>query len=128
MSENVTHYRSRPTAPNPFGEAEPAFEGDLDAVLDRGRMHRSTGLDPIIEYRTPGGPWRTYHPVVTLEALSRIGLARIIVDKKLNPNTGKMMTSTVWDITAEGQRVIMLAATADPLAFNIEDYRPEKPQ
>lgn len=120
--EQVIFYRSRPTAANPFGEMETPTEGELAAVMARGRADREAGLEPVIEYRVPGAGWMTYRPVVLIEHLAHRRLAREVTTPYFNETTGKMSTRTGWVIEPAGARAIRDAATADPLTFNLEDY------
>lgn len=115
-------YRSRPTAPNPFGDIEPPTEGELDAVLARGRADQAAGLAPVIEYRGPVIGWRQYRPVVTCADLARIHLARETTQSYFDSKAAKMRSTTRWEITAEGQRAISDAASADPLTFDLAEY------
>lgn len=117
----MNEYRSRPTVPNPFGELDPPYVGDLDAVLARGRQERAVGSEPVIEYRSPGATWAAYHPAVTCNDLRRIGLAREVTQTVFT-REGKTKSETRWKITREGQQLVTDAATADPLTFNLTDH------
>lgn len=123
VDDRVIFYRSRPTAPDPFGEIEEPTVGTLDEVLARGRADRAGGLDPVIEYRVPGAAWSPYHPVVLVPQLVGLGFAKVVSSKKLDPNTGKMVGSSGHNLTPEGQQIIYDAMRADPLTFTLDDYR-----
>ena len=118
----MTEYRSRPTAPNPFGDIDPPYVGELPDVLARGRQGREAGDAPVIEYRAPGTTWMGYHPTVTCDDLRRIGLAREVMQTVIG-RTGKAKSETRWKISDGGQRVISEAASADPLDFDLDRYR-----
>lgn len=115
-------YRSRPTQPNPFDEIEPPTVGDLDTVLARGRRDRDLGLAPVIERHVKGAGWGQYRPVVTVDMLRAIHLARENTASKFDPDKGKMIHTKGWQIDPEGMRAIGDAATADPLDFDLAAY------
>lgn len=115
-------YRSRPTAPNPFGDLEPATEGDLDTVLARARADRDAELNPVVEYKVRGAVWGIYRPVVTCEALQKLRLAREKTENYFDHSAAKMRTSKRWEIDPAGQQAIRDAATADPLDFDLDTY------
>lgn len=116
-------YRSRPTAPNPFGEVEPPTTGDdLDTILDRARADRDAGMQPVVEHHVRGAGWATYRPVVTCADLQRIHLAREKTESAFDPSAAKMRTSKRWEIDPAGQQAIRDAASADPLDFDLADY------
>lgn len=85
-------YRSRPTLPGPFGDDEPPFYGTRQEVQERAAVDAEAGMSPVVEYRLPGTPWMPYRQAVTVEELSRLGLARQIESR--------------WQIHPEGQRRI----------------------
>lgn len=99
-------YRSRPTTPGPFGDAEPPFLGPLAAVLERHAVDAELGMEPVLEYRVKGAPWMQYRPPVTMEHLKRLGLARENSYTYVLPATGESKTETRWNIDPEGQRMI----------------------
>lgn len=115
-------FRSRPTAPNPFGDIEPPTEGELADVIARGRRDRDLGLAPVIEQRTPGCGWSAFHPVVTLAQLQAIHLAREHEAGTYSSKRAKVVKQRHWTIEPEGQRAIREAASADPLDFRLESY------
>lgn len=88
-------YRSRPTLPGPFGDDEPPFEGTLAEVLERAKIDREAGMEPVIEYRLPGAPWMRWRRPLTVEDLARLGHA--------HQEEGK------WKIDAEGERMLRAA-------------------
>lgn len=114
-------YRSRPSAANPFGGLDQAFESEsLTDVLAQGRRDRAAGLNPIIEYRVRGATWAPYHPALTVEQLRAHGLARAETVTTVNPRTGTTITRTLWTITDRGAEILAVARTADPLGFDLE--------
>lgn len=116
-------YRSRPTAPNPFGEVEPPTTGDdLDTILERARADRDAGMQPVVEYHIKGAGWAIYRHIVTCADLQRIHLAREKSESYFDPSAAKMRTAKRWEIDPAGQQAISDAATADPLDFNLADY------
>lgn len=115
-------YRSRPTAPNPFGQIDPPREGTLAETIRRGRNDRDVGLAPVIEYRVRGAGWQRYRPIVTCDDLRAIHLAREKTESYFDSKAAKMRTTTRWEISPEGQRAISDAATADPLDFDLANY------
>lgn len=118
----VIRYRSRPTAPNPFGDVEAPTEGTLAATLARGRADREAELQPVIEYLVPGAGWMTYRPVVLIEHLAARHLAREVTSPYFDEKTAKMRSRTGWQLDPVGAQAIKDAATADPLTFNLDNY------
>lgn len=118
--EDWISYRSRPTAPNPFGEIEEPYVGDLQQVIARARSDRESGMEPVIEYRRHGATCAEFHPVVTIEKLRPLGLAREETTSYFNASTGKNSTRTSWKIDPRGYELIRQAATADPITFDLE--------
>lgn len=118
-------FRSRTTAPGPFGDSEPPFEGTLGDVLARGHTDRDTGMAPVIERRVHGAGWLPYRHQVKLTDLRDLALARECDVGSLHPATGKRVISKGWWISEAGHRIIGVAATADPLDFDLEAYRPQ---
>lgn len=103
---DTTHYRSRPTVPNPFGQLDQPFVGDLATVLARGRADRAIGLEPVIEYRKPGMAWTAYHPPVTCEELRRYQLAHELTESHYDPTSAKRRTTKRWKIEPHGYQAI----------------------
>lgn len=122
----MSGYRSRPRKPNPFGGIDPATYGTLDEAIARAIIDRSAQLDPVIERRVSGVGWVEHHPEVSVEDLARLGLAKPVTSKSFNPIKAKVVASTAWHISEDGYRALRDAASADPLTFDLETYRPEE--
>lgn len=120
LPEDWISYRSRPTAPNPFGEVEEPYVGDLQQVIARARSDRESGMEPVVEYQSRGATWATYRPIVTVEKLRPLGLAHEETTSYFNASTGKNSTRISWKIDPRGYELIRQAATADPITFDLE--------
>lgn len=68
-------YRSRATAPGPFGDVDEPYEGTLADVLDRHADDDEAGLEPIVEYKVPGVTWSPWRRPLLLSELALEGLA-----------------------------------------------------
>ncbi len=120
-ADDGMQYRSRPTLPGPFGDEEPPYVGTLPEVLERAEVDRQAGMEPAVEYRTPGSTWAPWRRPLLLADLAHLGHAREVThmvkggrggEDDPNLSDGKKEV-TRWEVTPQGEAMLRAAARGE---------------